>query len=165
LPIIVEDLGFITPEVNELKKKFGFPGMKILQFSFGEKTFLKSRLEEYEKHSIFYTGTHDNDTLLAWYRGLKQSKNARVLKILEKYYGINNGMSEEKICWTLIEAVYKSKANFVIIPLQDILCLGNEARMNYPGTISDNWVWQYKKGDITEEMEKNLALLVRKYMC
>lgn len=163
LPIIVEDLGFITPEVNELKKKFGFPGMKILQFSFGEKTFLKSRLEEYEKHCILYTGTHDNDTLLAWYRGLEQSKNARVLKILEKYYGVNNGMSEEKVCWTLIEAVYKSKANFVIIPLQDILCLGNEARMNYPGTVSGNWVWRYKKGDITEEMEKNLAILTRKY--
>ncbi len=72
-------------------------------------------------------------------------------------------MGEEKVCWTLIEAVYKSKANFIIIPLQDILCLGNEARMNFPGTVSDNWLWRYKKEDITEEMEKNLALLTRKY--
>ena len=163
LPIIVEDLGFITPEVNKLKKSFGFPGMKILQFSFGEKTFLKSRPEDCEKHCILYTGTHDNDTLLAWYRGLRQSKNIRVLKMLKKYYGINNGMSEEKVCWTLIEAVYKSKENFVIVPLQDILCLGNEARMNFPGTVGGNWLWRYKKGDITKEMEKNLALLSRKY--
>jgi len=163
LPIIVEDLGFITPEVNEMKKKFGFPGMEILQFSFGEKTFLKSRPEDCEKHCILYTGTHDNDTLLAWYRGLGQSKNIRVLKILEKYYDINNGMSEEKVCWTLIEAVYKSKANFVIIPLQDILCLDNEARMNYPGTVSGNWLWRYKKGDITEEMQERLAILSQKY--
>jgi len=102
--------------------------------------------------------------LLAWYRGLRQSKNTRVLKILEKYYGINNSMSEEKICWTLIEAVYKTKANFVIIPLQDILCLGNEARMNYPGTVGgNNWLWRYRKGDITKEMEEKLAILSQKY--
>jgi len=163
LPVIVEDLGFITPEVNKMKKKFGFPGMEILQFSFNKKTLLKLRPDGYEKHCVLYTGTHDNDTLLGWYRELKQSKNTRVLKILEKYYGITNGMSGEKVCWTLIEAVYKSKANFVIIPLQDILCLGNEARMNFPGTVSGNWLWRYKKGDITKEMEKNLALLTRKY--
>lgn len=163
LPIIVEDLGFITPEVNKLKKSFGFPGMEILQFSFDEKATIKSRRDDYEKHCVVYTGTHDNDTLLAWYRELKESKNTRVLKILEKYYGITNGMSEEKVCWTLIEAVYKSKANFIIIPLQDILCLGNEARMNFPGTVSGNWLWRYKEGDIMKEIEKNLALLTRKY--
>lgn len=163
LPIIVEDLGFITPEVNKLKRSFGFPGMEVLQFSFGEKTFLKLRPEDCEKNCILYTGTHDNDTLLAWYKGLRQSKNIRVLKMLEKYYGITNGMSGEKVCWILIEAVYKSKANFVIIPLQDILCLDNQARMNFPGIVSGNWVWRYKKGDITKEMEKNLAILTRKY--
>jgi len=163
LSIIVEALGFITPEVNKMKKKYGFPGMEILQFSFNKKTLLKLRPEGYKKHCVVYTGTHDNDTLLAWYRGLRQSKNIRVLKMLEKYYGITNWMSGEKVCWTLIEVVYKSKANFVIIPLQDILCLGNEARMNFPGTVSGNWLWRYKKGDITKEMEKNLALLTRKY--
>ncbi|MBU4509613.1 4-alpha-glucanotransferase [bacterium] len=163
LPIIVEDLGFITPEVKKLKKNFGFTGMKILQFSFGEKTSQKSKPEDCEKNCVFYTGTHDNDTLFAWYKGLKYSKNVRVLKMLEKYYDLNNIMSVAKVCWTLIEAVYKSKANFIIIPLQDILCLDNEARMNFPGTVSGNWLWRYKKGDITKEMEKNLALLARKY--
>jgi len=163
LPIIVEDLGFITPEVDKMKKKFGFPGMKILQFSFDEKATIKSGPDDYEKHCVVYTGTHDNDTLLAWYRGLKQSKNTRVLKILEKYYGINNSMSEEKVCWTLIEVVYKTNANFVIVPLQDILCLNNEARMNYPGTVGGNWLWRYKKGDITEEMQERLAILSQKY--
>lgn len=163
LPIIVEDLGFITPEVNKLKKSFGFPGMKILQFSFDEKATIKSGPDDYEKHCVVYTGTHDNDTLLAWYRGLRQSKNTRVLKILEKYYGINNSISEEGVCWTLIEVVYKTKANFVIIPLQDILGLGNEARMNYPGTVSGNWVWRYKKGDITEEIQEKLVILSQKY--
>jgi len=163
LPIIVEDLGFITPEVSKMKKKFGFPGMKILQFSFDEKNTIKLGVDDYEKHCVVYTGTHDNDTLLAWYRGLRQSKNTRVLKILEKYYGITNGMSEEKVCWALIEAVYKSKANFVIVPLQDILCLDNQARMNYPGTVGGNWLWRYKKGDITEEMQEKLAILSQKY--
>jgi len=163
LPIIVEDLGFITPEVNKLKKTFGFPGMEILQFSFDKKTLLELRPEGYEKHCVVYTGTHDNDTLLGWYRELRQSKNTRVLKILEKYYGINNEMSKEKVCWTLIEVVYKSRANFVIIPLQDILCLGNQARMNFPGMVSGNWLWRYKKVDITKEMEKKLAILTKKY--
>ncbi len=163
LPIIVEDLGFITPEVNKLKKSFGFPGMKILQFSFGEKTFLKLRPEDCEKYCILYTGTHDNDTLLAWYKGLRQSKNIRVLKMLEKYYGITNEMSAEKICWTLIEAVYKSKANFLIVPLQDILCLDNQARMNFPGTVVGNWLWRYRKGDITKKMEEKLTILAKKY--
>ena len=163
LPVIVEDLGFITPEVNKLKESFGFPGMEILQFSFGEKTSLKSKPKGYEKHCVVYTGTHDNDTLLAWYRGLRQSKNIRVLKILEKYYGITNVMSEEKVCWTLIEVVYRSKASFVIIPLQDISCLGNKARMNFPGTLNGNWLWRYRKGDITKEMEKKLVSLTKKY--
>jgi len=163
LPIIVEDLGFITPEVNKMKKKFGFPGMKILQFSFDEKTPTKSRPDDYEKHCVMYTGTHDNDTLLGWYKRLKKLKNTRVLKILEKYYGINNSMSEEKVCWALIEVVYRTNANFVIVPLQDILCLDNQARMNYPGTVSGNWLWRYKKGDITKEMEKKLVILAQKY--
>ncbi len=163
LPIIVEDLGFITPEVNKMKKKFGFPGMKILQFSFDEKATIKSGPDDYEKHCVVYTGTHDNDTLLAWYRGLIQSKNTRVLKILEKYYGINNGMNEEKVCWTLIEAAYRTNANFAIVPLQDILGLDNQARINYPGTVGGNWLWRYKKGDITEEMQEKLAILSQKY--
>ncbi|MBA7498949.1 4-alpha-glucanotransferase [subsurface metagenome] len=163
VPIIVEDLGFITPEVNEMKKKFGFPGMEILQFSFGKKTPIKSRPDGYEKYCVVYTGTHDNDTLLGWYRGLGQSKNMRVLKILEKYYGINNSMSEKKVCWALIEAAYKTSANFVIVPLQDILCLDNQARMNYPGTVSGNWVWRYKREDITKGMEEKLAILAQKY--
>jgi 4-alpha-glucanotransferase len=164
LPIIVEDLGFITPEVNKLKKSFEFPGMKILQFSFNENIFIKSRPDEYEKHCVVYTGTHDNDTLLAWYRGLKQSKNTRSLKIFEEYYGIDNEMSEKEVCWKLIEVVYRTSANIIIVPLQDILCLDNEARMNYPGTVvGNNWLWRYKKGDITKEMVEKLAILAKKY--
>ena len=150
--------------LTDLKReKFGFPGMKILQFSFDDKDPIKSRPDDYEKHCVVYTGTHDNDTLLEWYRGLKQSKNTRVLKILEKYYGINNGMSEEKVCWELIEVAYKTNANFVIVPLQDILCLDNEARMNYPGTVGGNWLWRYKREDITKGMEEKLAILALKY--
>lgn len=163
LPIIVEDLGFITPEVNKMKKRFGFPGMKILQFSFNVNIFIKSRPDDYEKHCVVYTGTHDNDTLLAWYRGLKQSKNTRTLKILEKYYGLNKEMSEEEVCWALIETVYRTSANIAIVPLQDILCLDSEARMNYPGTVGGNWLWRYKREDITKGMEKKLANLTRKY--
>ena len=137
--------------------------MKIFQFSFDGKTPTKLKPDDDEKQCVMYTGTHDNDTLVGWYKGLKQSKNTRALEILEKYYAINNSMSEEKVCWTLIEAVYQSKANFVIVPLQDILCLDNQARMNYPGTVNGNWLWRYKRGDITEEMQGKLAILSQRY--
>jgi len=164
LPLIVEDLGLITPEVQKLKKSLGFPGMKVFQFSFDPQACRRSPLGDDEEDCVFYTGTHDNDTLLGWYRGLKQSKDTKVLRKLERYYGIKSNISEEQVCWAFIKAVYSSRAKWVIIPLQDILCLGSEARMNLPGTVGgNNWLWRFKKGDLTAEIEKKLTLLVQKY--
>jgi len=163
LPIIVENLGFITPEVENLKNKFEFPGMKIMQFSFDKKTPKKERPDGYEKHCIAYTGTHDNDTLLGWYKKTIESNNKRVLDVLEKHHGIGKEMSEKEVCWELFETLYKTNASIVVVPMQDILCLDNEGRMNYPSTIGGNWLWRYKSQDLTQEIERKLKNLSNKY--
>ena len=163
LPIIVENLGFITPEVENLKNKFEFPGMKIMQFSFDKKTPKKERPDGYEKHCIAYTGTHDNDTLLGWYKKTLEDNNTRVLDVLEKYHGIGKEMSEKEVCWRLFETLYKTNASIAVLPMQDILCLDNDGRMNYPSTIGGNWLWRYKSQDLTQEIEKKLKNLSSKY--
>lgn len=162
LPIIVEDLGFITPEVIKLKKMFQFPGMKIMQFSFGPKTPRRDRPTGFEGNSVVYTGTHDNETTLGWYKSLIQSGNTDVLKRLEKYYGITLSMDEKEICWRLIEITLMTASTIAIIPMQDILALDNEGRMNYPGTVGGNWDWRLNKQLITNDVEKRLAELTYK---
>src|SRR5690554_81959 len=138
LPILAEDLGVITKEVEELRDKFGFPGMKILQFAFGtgmEKRFLPHR---YTRNSVVYTGSHDNDTTRAYFEKEKHSGNdiySHAQKYLD-YYG-------DDIVQKLIKTAYASVADIVIIPMQDILNLGGEARMNYPGRTGGNWTWRF----------------------
>ncbi|MCD5415068.1 MAG: 4-alpha-glucanotransferase [Clostridiales bacterium] len=163
LPIIVENLGFITPEVENLKNEFEFPGMKIMQFSFDKKTPKRERPDGYEKHCIAYTGTHDNDTLLGWYKKIIESNNKNVLKILKKYHKIEEKMLESEVCWRLFETLYKTNASIVVLPMQDILCLDNEGRMNYPSTIGGNWLWRYRESDLTNEIERKLINLNNRY--
>jgi 4-alpha-glucanotransferase len=163
MPIIAEDLGFITKEVEELKNEFEFPGMKILQFSFGrgsEKRFLP---HNYEENSVVYTGTHDNDTTVGWYLKTEET-NPEAAKELKKYFKVPEEAGEKDICWALIESALRSKSNTAIIPMQDILCLGSEARMNIPNTIGgNNWRWRLEKGLLTEQIEKKLAALSVRY--
>jgi 4-alpha-glucanotransferase len=147
LPIIAEDLGIITPEVVELKNKFNFPGMKVLQFVNGEG--ISTPFED--GNYVYYTGTHDNDTLLGWFK-----------KTVISQLHTNPQKSIKELCWDLIETVYQSRANWVIIPVQDILCLDSWARMNTPGTVGGNWRWRLRQGEITSEIEERLADLVGK---
>jgi 4-alpha-glucanotransferase len=149
LPVIAEDLGVITPEVVELKEKCGFPGMKVLQFLAEEELEKESGEEEI----VYYTGTHDNDTLLGWYRK----------KILSQLDSPESGQKEEEKCWEYIELVFCSRAKWAIVPLQDVLCLDNEARMNTPGTVDGNWQWRFREGALTSGLEKRLTLLTLKY--
>lgn len=146
LPIIAEDLGFITPQVHELKDAFGFPGMKVLQF-INEESIINRPKEE---KAVYYTGTHDNETLLGWYRD-------KVLACLER------PPMEEGICWDFMELVYSGNAAWVMVPLQDILCLDNKARMNTPGTIGGNWQWRYLPGALTPELSERLAFMTKGY--
>lgn len=125
--IIAEDLGFITPEVEKLKDEFGFPGMSILQFDIQNGEYI---VPLYKKNTVAYTGTHDNDTILGWHRKNCSDQSPE-------------GTTREDICWGHIEMAMHSDAETVIIPLQDIFCLGSRARMNTPGTATGNWEWRF----------------------
>lgn len=150
LPLIAEDLGFITPEVVALKNKFDFPGMKVLQF-IDREPFPASLTDE--GNWVYYTGTHDNDTLLGWYEEI----------VLAQLAPENREKWRKNICGEFIELVYQSPAKWVIIPLQDLLGLDTSARMNIPGTVGGNWQWRFKKGDLTKELAKEALYLQEKY--
>lgn len=163
IPIIAEDLGFITKEVEDLKNEFEFPGMKILQFTFGKGAEERFLPHNYEENSVVYTGTHDNDTTLGWYLKTREW-DPEAIEQLRNYFGISKTVEGKDICWLLIEAAMKSRANTAIIPLQDVLCLGSEARMNIPNTIGGrNWAWRYEEGSLTSELEEKLKDLSVRY--
>lgn len=159
IPIIAEDLGVITKEVEELKNEFEFPGMKILQFTFGRGSEERFLPHNYEENAVVYTGTHDNDTTVGWYLKVKDT-DPKAIDELKSYFNITEEIGERAICWTLIENALSSRANTAIIPLQDILCLGSEARMNTPNTIGGkNWAWRLEEGQLTSKLEEKLAHL------
>lgn len=162
LPIIVEDLGVITDEVEELKKEFDFPGMKILQFSFGRGSEERFLPHNYEENSVVYTGTHDNDTIVGWYEDSLRTQ-PKAVENLKRYFGIEGDVTPAEMCWKLIEAALSSKSVMAIIPMQDLLCLSSEARMNIPSTIGGNWEWRFEKEQSSEEIEKRLSELSEKY--
>lgn len=163
MPIIAEDLGFITREVEELKNEFDFPGMKILQFTFGRGSEERFLPHNYEENAVVYTGTHDNDTTVGWYLKTKEA-DPEAIGELYRYFNITGEIGEKALCWMLIENAMSSRANTAIFPLQDILCLGSEARMNIPNTIGGrNWRWRLEEGLLTEEIEDKLARLSAQY--
>jgi 4-alpha-glucanotransferase len=151
LPIIAEDLGVITPAVEDLKEALGYPGMKIMQFALEEKPEEEFRLPLADMNAVVYTGTHDNDTMLGWYR--------------EKYRGFKDlkNLKDEEICWYFIERAYRSNAVRVIIPLQDVLALDSSARMNIPGTSEGNWRWRFPAGSLGEALAARLQGLAQTY--
>ena len=155
LPIIAEDLGVITPEVEQLRDDFGFPGMKILQFAFDsgpDNPYLPENLTE---NCVVYTGTHDNDTTLGWWRSLTKVQKDRVRDYL--------GTRRPEIPWQLIRLAMASAADLCIIPCQDILSLGKEARFNTPGHATGNWEWQIKSGELTDELADRVRSLTEKH--
>jgi 4-alpha-glucanotransferase len=144
LPIIAEDLGFITDEVRELRDAFDLPGMNILQFAFAADARNPYLPHNYRRNVVVYTGTHDNDTTLGWYRSLDENHE----KAFAKTY---IGPTSESINWALARLAYRSIADTAVIPLQDVLGLGSEARMNTPGKSSGNWSWRFRMDDIKSE--------------
>ena len=142
LPIIAEDLGVITPDVTRLRKEFGFPGMRVLQFAFSGEPDNINLPENYEPDVVAYTGTHDNDTTIGWFNQLSEMKttDAEKARVSCLDYLQSDG---REINWDFIRAVMASLAGTTIIPLQDVLGLGSEARMNTPNTTSGNWSWRY----------------------
>lgn len=134
LPIIAEDLGVITPDVVELRNAFNLPGMKVLQFAFSTDPLDPFLPHNYETNCVAYTGTHDNDTALGWYLTAPEKEKDFIRRYLAR--------SGEDISWDMIRAVWSSVAVFALAPMQDVLSLGSEARMNLPGRASGNWCWR-----------------------
>jgi len=156
LPVLAEDLGVITPEVEALRDKFEFPGMKILQFAFGSDPGNPFLPFNYPRNCVVYTGTHDNDTTVGWFNKLSDYEKDAVLS----YLGCT---SSEGIHWDLIRLALSSVANQAITPLQDMLGLDTEARMNYPSTPEGNWEWRYQSDALTPELHTRLKTLTKTY--
>jgi len=154
LPVLAEDLGVITPEVEALRDKYEFPGMKVLQFAFGSDPANPFLPFNYPRNAVVYTGTHDNDTTVGWFNTANDNEKHNLLL----YLGC---ISPEGIQWDLIRLSLSSIANQAIIPLQDILGLGNEARMNFPSVAEGNWEWRYQASALTEELGDRLKVLTR----
>ncbi|ERN42553.1 4-alpha-glucanotransferase [Rubidibacter lacunae KORDI 51-2] len=150
LPIVAEDLGIITPEVEALRDRFSFPGMKILHFAFGSdpgNPYLPFNYNN--RNCIVYTGTHDNDTTIGWFSQLSDWERGRV----EAHLGC---IVPEGIQWSLIRMALSSVADLAIVPLQDVLGLGSDARMNTPSCPEGNWYWRYAEADLTDELRDRL---------
>jgi 4-alpha-glucanotransferase len=166
LPIIAEDLGVITPDVEKLRDDFGFPGMRILQFGFSSDAKNGDLPHNYHRNVVVYTGTHDNDTAIGWFNSVAGEGSTRDAKQIEKErqfcleYLDTDG---REINWDLIRTVLASVANTAIVPLQDLLGLGSEARMNLPNTTSGNWSWRFRKGALTDQLAKRLRDLTELY--
>lgn len=135
LPIVVEDLGLITPEVRELRDSLGYPGMAVLQFAFGGDDTNPYLPHNMVANQVVFTGTHDNDTTLGWYRAAPEGERDHV----RRYLGIDG----ERIVDDLITCAYRSVAETALVPMQDVLQLGSEARMNVPGRADGNWAWRF----------------------
>jgi len=155
LPIIAEDLGVITPDVDELRDQFGLPGMKILQFGFDNAEANPFLPHLFTNNSVVYTGTHDNDTVMGWYTLLNEEDKQKFHD-----YSSCNGM---EVHWKMIQMAFSSVSEYAIIPLQDIFGLGSEARFNIPGTPSGNWQWRFKEGELLPEYGDRLKLYCKLY--
>ena len=156
LPIIAEDLGIITPEVEKLREQFHFPGMKVLQFAFDsleESTFLPHHFTT--PHCVCYTGTHDNNTTLGWYHSISEEARDRI----RRYMNTN----ASAIHWDFIRTCVGSIATYALFPLQDVLGLGAQARMNTPGVAMNNWRWRYKEEMLTDEIATTLRQFTTLY--
>ena len=148
LPIVAEDLGEITPDVIQLRDKFKLPGMKIFQFAFASDPDDPFLPHNYPVNCIAYTGTHDNDTTIGWYK----SSNTEMQDLVRRYLA----RSAEDISWDMMRGIFSSTAMYSIAPMQDVLSLGNPARMNYPGRPSGNWSWRMLPNAFDERLTSRL---------
>ncbi len=169
LPIVAENLGVITPAVEKLRKQFGLPGMSLLQFAFGTDPQGPSfRPHNYNRDLVAYTGSHDNDTTVGWWSSSGAGDSTRTPEDVRKEHEfarayLNCDDVDSEINWAMIRTGLASVADVAIVPLQDVLGLGSEARMNLPGKISGNWKWRYRRGALTAELSARLRSLVMLY--
>jgi 4-alpha-glucanotransferase len=162
LPFWAEDLGVVTPDVVELRDEFGLPGMHILQYAFGGDARNLDLPHNYVNNCVAYTGTHDNDTTVGWWSSQVDTESAGEADVHDFCLRYLNATGDE-INWDLIRAAWASVADTAVAPMQDLLGLGSEARMNVPASSSGNWQWRYKDGDITEALASRLGSLTETY--
>jgi len=152
LPFIAEDLGFITPEVHALRERLGIPGMRVMQFGFGDRGAHMYLPHRFEPDTVVYTGTHDNDTMAGWWKCCATEEERRYVRAYV-------GPTDDGVHWGFIRAAQTSVARWCVIPLQDVLGLGSEARMNTPSRTHGNWGWRYQPGVLTADIAAKLATL------
>ncbi|NLD52821.1 MAG: 4-alpha-glucanotransferase, partial [Clostridiales bacterium] len=156
LRIIAEDLGVVNPRVKKLLRYCGYPGMKVLTFAFGDDMTNQHLPGNIPVRCAYYTGTHDNDTVLGWWQKADKQEKALAVRVL----ALEN---ESQLCDTMIRAVFGSVAQYAIVPMQDILQLGQSARMNTPGTLGGNWLWRMPDGALTKALQSRLATINKAY--
>ena len=149
LALIAEDLGVITPAVERLRDGLGFPGMAILQYHFDPDPHSPHNLANHREHQVVYTGTHDHDTLLGWYRSLPDDRRAEV-------DAADRPRRRDDAHWRLIALAFSSRAAVAMLQTQDVLGLGSEARMNLPGTATGSWKWRMREGALTADLARRL---------
>jgi 4-alpha-glucanotransferase len=170
LPVVAENLGVITAEVEAIRKQFNYPGMAILQFAFSTDPQAPTfRPHNYEQQLVAYTGGHDNDTMFGWWRsGVAQSTRSQAdvkkeYADAQNYFGVTSAKLDREVNWIFIREVMKSVANTVLFPMQDVLGLGSEARMNTPGTLGGNWTWRLSPDSLREADQRRLKLFAEIY--
>ena len=159
--LIVEDLGLMTDSVRKLVKDSGFPNMKVLQFAFDPDDIGAANdylPHNYDRNCVVYTGTHDNETAAGWLARLTEKEMKQI-----RDYICDHETPDEKLYLRIIAEAMKSSANICIIPAQDYLGLGNDARMNQPSTLSSNWSWRMKEGALTQELKETILTLTKRY--
>ena len=166
LPVIAEDLGVITPDVESLRDDFGFPGMRILQFAFSGDANNHDLPHNYIRNCVAYTGSHDNDTTVGWWNsraGAGSTRGAKEIRREHEYCKRYLGTDGREIHWDLIRAVMASVAQTAIVPMQDILGIGSEGRMNLPASSSGNWFWRLRAGEFDRELIDRLREMTETY--
>jgi 4-alpha-glucanotransferase len=160
VPVIAEDLGIITPDVVALRERHGFPGMKVMQFAFGADSLAEEYIpENYPDDCVAYTGTHDNDTVLGLFRseaGEDSTRTAEQIEAERRTILDYTGTDGTELNWDYIRRVWQSQARLAVAPLQDVLGLGSEARMNAPGKLGDFWTWRFVWAQLTEPIQERL---------
>lgn len=156
--VIAEDLGYLTQSVIDMVKESGYPGMKVLQFAFDSREESDYLPHNYEHNCVVYTGTHDNDTILGWYDVMAEEDRE-----FSREYMNNVRSTRTELPWDFIRLAMGSVADLCIIPMQDYLGLGSEARINYPSTLGDNWKWRMKKGAFTDELADEIRRMTQIY--
>ena len=156
LPVIAEDLGFLTPAVREMLAASGYPGMKVLEFAFDPREESDYLPHNFDRNCVVYPGTHDNNTIAGWFEEIDEESRAFCIKYL-------NLKKDDNFVWEFIRAAMASTADMAVVQMQDYLELGSDARMNTPSTLGGNWVWRAKRKDFSPKLASKIRDLTKLY--